>query len=89
MLTKWKWHIPEEPLAAQYNWRQGPLLGRGPAVEKPWSKARTAFARSNTGIVGSNPTWGMDVCVPLFCVCSVLCVQVAALPRADLPSKES
>jgi hypothetical protein len=37
MLRKWKWQIPEEPLAAQYNWCQGPLLGRGPAVEKHWS----------------------------------------------------
>jgi hypothetical protein len=27
------------------------------------SKARTVFARSNTEIVGSNPTRGMDVCV--------------------------
>jgi hypothetical protein len=38
------------------------------------SKARTVFARSNTEIVGSNPTRGMDVCVRLFCVCVVLCV---------------
>jgi hypothetical protein len=33
-----------------------------------------AFARSNSGIVGSNPTRDMDVCVRLFCVCVVLCV---------------
>jgi hypothetical protein len=26
------------------------------------AKARHVFARSNTGIVGSNPTQGMDVC---------------------------
>jgi hypothetical protein len=32
------------------------------------STAWTVFARSNTGIVGSNPTWGMDVCVRLFCL---------------------
>jgi hypothetical protein len=38
------------------------------------SKARTAFARSHTEIVGSNPTGGMDVCVRLFCVPVVLCV---------------
>jgi hypothetical protein len=38
------------------------------------SKAWTVFARLNTGIVGSNPTRGMDVCVHLFCVCIVLCV---------------
>jgi hypothetical protein len=39
-----------------------------------WSKARTVFARSNIGIVDSNPTWVMEVCVRLFCVCAVLCV---------------
>jgi hypothetical protein len=38
------------------------------------SKARTSFARSNAGIVGSNPTQCMDVCVRLFCVYVVLCV---------------
>jgi hypothetical protein len=38
------------------------------------SKVGTIFARSNAGIVGSNPTEGMDVCVPLFCVDAVLCV---------------
>jgi hypothetical protein len=32
------------------------------------SKAWTVFARWNTGIVGSNPTGGMDACVRLFCV---------------------
>jgi hypothetical protein len=37
------------------------------------SKAWDVFAHSNTGIVGSNPTRGMDVCVRLFCVCFVLC----------------
>jgi hypothetical protein len=37
------------------------------------SKAWTLFARSNAGIVNSNPTWGMDVCVRLLCVCAVLC----------------
>jgi hypothetical protein len=38
------------------------------------SKAGTIFACSNTGIVGSNPTQGMDVCVRLSCVCVGLCV---------------
>jgi hypothetical protein len=42
-------------------------------------------ARSNTGIVGSNPTQGMDVRLHLFCVC----MYVAELRRADPPSKES
>jgi hypothetical protein len=47
------------------------------------SKAWTVFAPSNAGIVGSNPTQSMDVCV-----CVVL-VWVAALRRADPTSKES
>jgi hypothetical protein len=38
------------------------------------SKAWTVFARSNNGIMGLNPTRGMDVCLHLFCVCIVLCV---------------
>jgi hypothetical protein len=53
------------------------------------SEAWTVFARSNTGIVGSSPTQDMGVCVHLFCVCAVLCVQVAALRQADPLSKES
>jgi hypothetical protein len=36
------------------------------------SKVRTVFARLNTGIVGSNPPWGMDIYVCLFCVCVIL-----------------
>lgn len=32
-------------------------------------KARTISARSHTGVVGSNPTLGMDVCLRLLCVC--------------------
>jgi hypothetical protein len=43
------------------------------------SKASTLFARSDAGMVGSNPTQGMDVwcvcvCMRLFCVCVVLYV---------------
>jgi hypothetical protein len=38
-------------------------------------KAHTAFASSNTGTVGSNPTRVMDVCVGVFCVCVVLFVD--------------
>jgi hypothetical protein len=51
------------------------------------SKARTVFDRSNTGIGGSNPAQGMDVCLRF----SVLCcpVWVEALRRAHPSSKES
>jgi hypothetical protein len=38
------------------------------------SQAWTAFARLDAGIVGSNPTRGMDVYVRLFCVCVALCL---------------
>jgi len=31
--------IPVELLAARYNWCQGPVPGRGPAVEKHWFRA--------------------------------------------------
>jgi hypothetical protein len=50
--------------AAEY---QAPIT----VVTRP--KAWTVFARSNTGIVGSNPTSGTDVWVRLFCVRAVLC----------------
>jgi hypothetical protein len=53
------------------------------------SKAWTGFSRSKAGIVGLNPTQGMDVCAYLFCVCVLSCVQVAALQRADPSSMEA
>jgi hypothetical protein len=37
------------------------------------SKVWIVFALSNTGIVGSNPTQGMDVYVRLFCLCCSVC----------------
>jgi hypothetical protein len=39
------------------------------------SRALNVFARSDTGIVGSNPTQGMGVFVRLFCVCAVVCAD--------------
>jgi hypothetical protein len=56
----------------------------------PQSKVWIVFARSNAGIVGSNPIQGMDV--RIVCIYSVFvlsCVQVAALRWADPPFKES
>jgi hypothetical protein len=68
----------------QCSFAEGVLTGRNtivgttqhkePITVTAWSKAWTLFARSSSGIVGSNPTWGMDACVRLFCVCVVLCV---------------
>jgi hypothetical protein len=54
-----------------------------------WYKAWTVFARSNAGIPGSNTTQAMDVCVCVYSVFVLSCVQVAALWRADHLSKES
>jgi hypothetical protein len=53
------------------------------------SKAWTVFAFSNVGIVGSNPSEGMDVCVCVYSVFVLSCVQVAALRRAYNSSNES
>jgi hypothetical protein len=47
------------------------------------SKAWAVFARSNTGIVDSNPTQGVYSVFVLFCA------LVVAFRRADPPSKES
>jgi hypothetical protein len=53
-----------------FYWYKSPL----PIIVAEQSKARTTFALSNAGVVGSNPNRGMDVCVHLFCVRVVLCV---------------
>jgi hypothetical protein len=53
------------------------------------SKAWTVFARSNTAIVGSKSTQGMDVCVFVYSVFVLFCVYVEALRWADPPSEES
>jgi hypothetical protein len=52
-------------------------------------KAWTVFARSNAGIMGTIPTQGMDVCVCVYSVFVLSCVQVAALRLADHSSIES
>jgi hypothetical protein len=39
------------------------------------SKAINVFARSNAGIMDSNPTQGTDVCVRLFCLYYSVCRQ--------------
>jgi hypothetical protein len=52
-----------------YYWR----VLRWPITVAARSKAWTVFARSNTGIVGSNPTRCLNICVRVFCIC-VLCI---------------
>jgi hypothetical protein len=53
------------------------------------SEACIVFARSEAGIVGSNPTQGMDVSYLCVCALFCLCVQIEALRRADHPPKAS
>jgi hypothetical protein len=45
-------------------------------------------ALSNAGIVGSNPTQGMNVCVRLFCICVVPCVG-SGLAKGLIPRSRS
>jgi hypothetical protein len=59
---------------ADGSWYYGVYVLDYPIVVAARCKAWTVFARSDAGIVDSNPTQGMDVCVRLFCVCVVLCV---------------
>jgi hypothetical protein len=63
-------------------------MKRRPITVTARSKAWMVFARSNTGIVGPNPTQGIDVCVRLFCVCVVLCVG-SVLATVDPQSNDS
>jgi hypothetical protein len=49
------------------------IMHNKPVTVAMRSKAWNFFARLNTGIVGSKPARGMDVCLRLFCVCVVLC----------------
>jgi hypothetical protein len=53
------------------------------------SKVWTVFARSNAGIVGSNPTQRHGYCLCVYSVCMLSRVRVAALRRADHSSKQS
>jgi hypothetical protein len=53
------------------------------------SRASNVFPRSNTGVLGSNPAQGMDVCLRSFCVCVALCSQrhcVGLIPRPGSPT---
>jgi hypothetical protein len=50
------------------------------------SKSRTAFVRWKTGFVGSNPTWDMDACVCLFCVCAAVLRRVHSLFKESTDS---
>jgi len=49
MLRKLQWQVPGEPLTARYNWCQGSVLGRGPAVEKHCFKALAQHLPGSNG----------------------------------------
>jgi hypothetical protein len=52
------------PISVLFTWWWCP-----PITVAARSKVWTVFARSNAGIVGSNPTRGLDVCVCVLIVC--------------------
>jgi hypothetical protein len=86
-LTAWAKARPKVPVLITYLKMQLLLLFHGwnfhtvfiinePITMAARSKAWTVFTLSNAGIVGSNLTQGIDVCicVRLYCVCVFLCV---------------
>jgi hypothetical protein len=70
------WHAATSIYAVAFKFRstKAGRIAAPPITVAAWSKVWTVSARSNTGIVCSNPTRGMDVRARLFCVCNVLCV---------------
>jgi hypothetical protein len=52
------------------------------------AEARTVSVHLSTGVMGSNPTQGMDVSLLLFRVCAVMCIG-SALATDLASSKES
>jgi hypothetical protein len=52
-----------------------PVVNLTPITVVTQPKTWIVFARSNAGVVDSNPTLGMDVYLRLFYLCAVLCVD--------------
>jgi hypothetical protein len=63
-------------------------LAQWPITVAARSKVWTVLAHSNTGIVGSNHTRGLDICVHLFYVFVVFCLG-SGLVTVDPPSRET
>jgi hypothetical protein len=55
-------------------WKVSLVNFQWPITMAARSKVRTVFARPNTGIVGSNPAWGMDICMCFYSVFVLSCV---------------
>ena len=60
MLRKLKWQIPGERLAARYNWCQGPVPGRGPAVDKHWYRRLGGLQGPSGRLRKFSPPQGFD-----------------------------
>jgi hypothetical protein len=71
MFRKLKWQIPEGPLSARHNWFQGPVLGRGPAVEKHWFR----LSEQETDV--SCSTWGIKSRFHCFSACFLFQYQLS------------
>jgi hypothetical protein len=68
---------PLSRIEVKNSWR---YTSTPPITVAAWSKTWTVFALSNAGIMGSNPTRGMDVCA-FFFLC--LCCSVFRLQPCD------
>jgi hypothetical protein len=68
---KWRGESGEQRKTTEWNFRNYGIFRITVAAR---SKAWIFFARTNSGIVFSNPTHGMNVCVRLFRAYVVLCV---------------
>jgi hypothetical protein len=66
--------------------RQSSLLLETPQLTTEISEIGKAFAGTNIGITGSDPTAGMDASKPLFCV-SVSYVSNSHLETGLIPNK--
>jgi hypothetical protein len=62
--------VPHRQMRTKYFNR----ISDGPSQWPRGLRHEPSSLRSNTGIVSSNPTQGINVCVRLFCICFVLCV---------------
>jgi hypothetical protein len=82
LLYKWSPKVRDCDIIIEWSifWTLSNVL---PITAAARSKAWTVYAHSNAGIVGSYPTQGMDVCVCVYSVFVLFCVQVEALRRAD------
>jgi hypothetical protein len=66
----------------------GPLILGIPVTVAERSKACTVFARSDAGIMGSNPKQGMDFCYVYVFILSLCCSVFRSRPCDELITRQ-